>query len=471
MRCIALKCKPLYEGKFRLLVEPVAAQSKLAGMYENPGANANPQEEILDYNTQILVLQSPEIIDPILKQISSRYPDISYPSLVENLKISRLQETKILEVSYQDAEPQKIQFSLQQLAKAYLKYSLQQRQVNLGQGIQFVDSEMPKLRMRVNSLQTQLQRFRQHYNFIDPEAKAERLSSEVSSIQFQRLDTQKQLAETRKLYAILQGKSGTELAQSGTLGATTPAGSGTDVAHGAFDATTPAGSGTQSAETPAFDRASQSRSDAQLAKTHDGSSQGRSGAAQAQNEGSVYQGLVTRLRDLDSQIATELSRYRENSPAIQVLRLKRKNLLPVLQQEAKRVLGIKLVEVANQISGLEVRSVKIAQAESSLNQQIKQLPNLARQYTDLQRELKVATQSLNQFLEKRESLQIENAQKQIPWQLLSSPELPQIPFSPNVQRNLILGVITGLLGGMAAALCVERLDIAFPDRVRYNKSR
>jgi capsular exopolysaccharide synthesis family protein len=133
----------------------------------------------------------------------------------------------------------------------------------------------------------------------------------------------------------------------------------------------------------------------------------------------------------------------------------------VLQQEAKRVLGIKLVEVANQISGLEVRAAKIAQAESSLNQQIKQLPNLARQYTDLQRELKIATQSLNQFLEKRESLQIENAQKQIPWQLLSTPELPQTPFSPNVQRNLILGVITGLLAGMAAALLVERLDNVF----------
>jgi len=170
---------------------------------------------------------------------------------------------------------------------------------------------------------------------------------------------------------------------------------------------------------------------------------------------------VARLRDVDSQIATELSRYRENSPTIELLRQKRANLLPVLQQEAKRVLGIKLVEVANQISGLEVRAAKIAQAESSLNQQIKQLPNRARQYTDLQRELKVATQSLNQFLEKRESLQIENAQKQIPWQMLSTPQLPQIPISPNVQRNLILGVITGILAGMAAALMVERLDNVF----------
>ncbi len=115
--CSTLTSEPKYEGKFGLLVEPVTAQSKLTGLSDIPGINANSQQDGLDYNTQIMVLQSPELMAPIIKQLSSRYPEISYSSLIGHLKISRLQETKILEVRYQDSEPQKIQFVLQQLAK------------------------------------------------------------------------------------------------------------------------------------------------------------------------------------------------------------------------------------------------------------------------------------------------------------------------------------------------------------------
>lgn len=407
-----------YEGKFQLLVEPVTAESKLEDLTQLPGVNTNLQEEGLDYDTQIQVLQSPELMAPIIKQLSQRYPDINYESLLEKLTINRFQETKILEVSYEDSDPQKIQFVLQQLAKEYLKYSLQERQTNLRQGIQFVDSQQPLLQARVNSLQRQLQQFRQQYNFIDPEVKAEQLSEQVTTIKLQRLETQKQLAQTRALSAALQGRSGAQLAASSALYATL---------------------------------------------------QGESGVMETPNEAVVYQKLVGQLRDVESQIAAELTRYREDSPVIQALRKKRENLLPILRQEARRVLGNKLAEVGNQISLLEVQAAKIVQAESSLNQQVKQLPTLARKYTDLQRELKVATESLNRFLEKGQSLQIETAQKEIPWQVIAAPQVLADPISPNVPRNLILGAIAGLLAGMGAALLAERLDNVFHSPVELKE--
>ncbi len=142
-----------YEGNFMLLVEPVTAESKLEGLTELPGANANLQQQGLDYDTQILVLQSPELMAPMIKQLATRYPDITYNSLLKNLTISRFQDTKILAVSYQDSDPQKIQFVLQNLAKGFLKYSLQERQTNLRQGIQFVNYQLPQLQARVNGLQ------------------------------------------------------------------------------------------------------------------------------------------------------------------------------------------------------------------------------------------------------------------------------------------------------------------------------
>ena len=385
--------QPKYEGKFRLLVEPVTAEDKFAGLTQTADMNgANPQQSGLDYTTQIQVLQSPKLMAPIVKQLQARYPDITYDSLLDKLAIARFQETKILEVRYRDTNPQKVQFVLEHLSQGYLKYSLQERQTNLRQGNEFVDEQMPQLRLRVNTLQRELQGFRQEYNFIDPEVKAQQLSTEVSAIEQQRLDTQKQIAEARALDTILQGSSG---------------------------------------------------------------------PASALNEAPIYQKLMGQLREVESDIAAQTVRFKEASPVIEGLREKRENLLPLLQQEAARVLGNKVAEVANQISVLEVRAAAIAQTEVSLNQQVKQLPSLAREYTDLQRELKVATDSLNRFLEKRELLQIEIAQKEVPWQLIAASQLPKVPVSPNVNRNLLIGVVAGLLAGMAAALLLEKLDNVF----------
>ena len=404
--------QPRYEGKFRLLVEPVTTENKLDGLTQIPGINPNLQQEGLDYSTQIQVLISPELMSSIITKLSQRYPDIDYKSMLDAMTIQRYEKTKILEVSYQDTEKAKIQFVLQQLAKDYLKYSLQERQTNLRQGIQFVDSQLPELQLRVNSLQKQLQQFRQQYNFIDPEVKAQQLSQQVDIVELQRLDTQKELAETRSLYVSFQAQSGAALADN-----------------------------------PAFYAAT--------------NSQERSDTAQALKEAPVYQKLVGQLRDIESQIGADSTRFQEDSPNIIALREKRANLLPVLRAEAQRILGNKLVELSTKISGLEVRLAAISQAENKLDRSVEQLPTLARQYTDVQRDLKVATESLNRFLEKRESLQIENAQNEIPWQVIAAPKVEKEPVSPNIKRNLILGAIAGVIAGVAAALLAERLDNVF----------
>lgn len=386
----ALTSEARYAGSFQLLVEPATADSKLAELTQSdPNSN---QSGGLDYETQIQILQSPKLIEPVLKQVTERYGDITYSSLLKNLTISRLEtkteKTKIIIVNYQDSEPQKVQFVLQNLADEYLSYSLRGRQTNLTQGSQFINSQLPILQKRVNLLQGKLQQFRQQYNFIEPEIQAQQLAQQVSNIKLQRLETQKQLAEVRALYKFLHSSGGVEALKDAT----------------------------------------------------------------------VYQKLLEQVSVVDNQLATESTRFQADSPALQQLSQKRENLLALLQQEKATALGNRRKQVENQISQLEIRAKKIAQAQSDLNQQIKQTSTLVRQYTDLQQKLKIATESLNRFLETRESLQIETAQKEIPWILLTTPQLPQAPISPNVPRNLLLGVVAGFVAGTGAGLLAEKLD-------------
>ncbi|MBD1878453.1 polysaccharide biosynthesis tyrosine autokinase [Coleofasciculus sp. FACHB-T130] len=415
---------PKYEGKFQLLVEPVTAENKLTKLTQLQAIEPALNDSSLDYETQIKVLLSSERMAAFIAQIQKRYPDIDYESLIleNNLTITQIDKTKILEVRYRDTDPDKIKYVLFELAKVYLRYSLQERQTNLNQGIKFVDGQLPGLQQRVDKLQGQLQTFRQRYNILDPEEQAKQLAVLASNVEEQKLDNQLKHNEVRSLYATLQKQLGLPPNQAI--------------------------------------------------------------AAASLSEAPRYQQLLNKLKEVETKLATESARFLAESPTIQSLKEQQQNLLPLLQQEAAAVLGNNLsglserqylsspstvrleliqqfVDAANQVQVLEVRGNAIAQAEKRLNQQVRLLPLIARQYTDLQRELNVATESLNRFLAVRETLQIEAAQKALPWQLIAKPQKPEDPIFPKPKQNLILGAIAGVMLGLASALLAERLDNVF----------
>jgi capsular exopolysaccharide synthesis family protein len=421
-----LKQVKIYQGEFQLLVEPINKdQDKLSQLTESLGNNTGNKSG-LDYDTQIEVLSSEKILLPIISKINANCSaELDYESLVEKLKISRKEETKILQTTYQNPNPETINCVLKELSQGYITYSQQERQTTIFQGVKFVEEQLPEIRGRVDKLQAELQAFRQRYNILDPQIQAEQLAERLTNIEGQRVESLVRLNEVRSLYATLQKQLG--------------------------------------------------------------ASPDKAIAFSALSESPRYQKLLDQLQDIESQLAAELARFKENTPTIQALRDKQRNLLPLLQKEATRVLGKnapsptttnpkgdstspnairanltqQLVESANLIKVLEVRVAGINQAQIALQQQIQQMPLIARQYTDLQRELTVATESLNRFLGVKENLQIEAAQKELPWQLLAAPIVFKKPVSPNVPRNILLGIIAGLLLGMGVALTLERLDNVF----------
>lgn len=377
-----------YEGKFRLLVESVTTN-----VQENSPSNTDTDKLStgLDYETQIEVLSSPKLLQPILERIQTKYPDMTYVSLNANLRLSQPEETKIIEVTYKDADPDKVKWVLESLSNGYLKYSQRERQTNLGQGIRFVNAQVNQTQARVDSLQRQLQTFRQRNNFIDPDTQKEQIASQKKDLAQQSLDIQKQIAQTQQQFDNLRARSGA-------------------VASLANDAN--------------------------------------------------YQKVLDRVRELDSKIAIESTRFQPGEDTLVALQEQRASLMPVLQQEARRVIGGRLADVSNQLSVLTNQQAAIAQAEAYWSQETQRLPVTTRLYTDLQRELTVATESLARFLETREKLQVESAQKEVPWQLIAPPTVPQSPQNPKI-RMLVMGAIAGLLLGIAAAMLTQRLDKTF----------
>ncbi|MEQ8468590.1 GumC family protein [Coleofasciculus sp. E1-EBD-02] len=405
---------PEYQGSFKLLVEPVTAESLLRNQFlqaQSQGANRQTpnleRTSLLDYESQIRVLKSPKLMTPVFEQLQDRYPDMDYNSLLGSLSIVRITYeknaedvgTKILEVIYKDKNTKKIHFVLETIADRYLEYSRQERQKTLTQGIAFIESQLPRLQQQVDQLQGQLQELRQEYNLIDPELADAHLTQHVLVIRRNRLETAAQLAEIRSLYNALQQQ---------------------------FNQADP--------------------------------------TAVLSTEAQAYGTLLSELQKVETQIALESAQFRADSPPMEILRERQESLRLLLNQESQDVLE----NLAGKIQGLEDRYQTILQTENQINQQLEQLPTVTRQVGDLDRKLSVATDNLKEFLSKRETLKLDAAQQEIPWELINPPEIWEnangvpVPVEPHsLKRPLAIAVVLSVLLSIGVGFLVEIFHTVF----------
>ena len=386
----ALNAPPIYQSHFEILIQPATAEADIISSTDpnSPGI----QNEVVNVRDEAVlkILKSPEILNPIVNELQPQFPSINYGRLFRNLKISTIgQELQVITVSYQDLDPKLVKSALDKISQAYLEYSQQSRESSIRRGIEFVDTQLPLLRKRVQSLEMNLQKIRQENNLVNPEMKGQELANSLSGFRQQELQNQLQIKEAKELYASLQkelAQPSVELSVSSLL-----------------------------------------------------------------NQSSRYQNLLNQLQEIDSQIAKDSVLLFEESPEITILKNQRQSLLPLVRQEGQRIAR----EKANEIRALEARTQILNETISSLNEQLKQVSVILRDYTEIQRELRISNESLNKFLSEREALRIDISQTANPFRLLVTPQEPGA-ISASITNNLVLGMILGLLLGIGAALVLDK---------------
>ncbi|MFM9267086.1 polysaccharide biosynthesis tyrosine autokinase [Tychonema sp. BBK16] len=218
------KITKFYQGGFQVLVEPITAEGRLSQLLiQSQSANFSADEvnkvgssvedtSMVDYPTLLRVLKSPKLLIPLLEKLQVNYGDITYAQVNNQLKINRITYakdgkeagTKIIEFTYQDKDPNKINSVLGTVSKYYLEYSRQERLKQTTRGMAYIDSQLPALRMRVDKLQRQLQLLRQQANLSLPDQTSKSFTDQAGGIGSQQVTIEAQLAETRKLYKNLK---------------------------------------------------------------------------------------------------------------------------------------------------------------------------------------------------------------------------------------------------------------------------
>ncbi|MEG4493758.1 polysaccharide biosynthesis tyrosine autokinase [Microcoleus sp. D3_18_C4] len=431
--------KKTYQGDFRMLVEPVTTEARIA----DPSALANrgeggavPNRDFfsLDYATQLEILKSPQMLSAIVKQVQKRYPKVTEKILEKELIVLRIGEdertlTKILEVRFMGNDTKLVEFVLQETKKKYLKYSLDERKTRIGEGVKFIEDQLPGLNKRVNDLKSELQLIQQQQKITNPQEQGAQLIQQVRTVETLELETQRLLQEQKTLYANLQK---------------------------------------------------------QLDFTPN-----EAIAASALSEEPQYKELLTKVKEVEGQIAVETARFKSANPIVEALERKRANLVALLNQQTDRILGqnlvgtqanskvqnfqnsiriglIKqLVDTANQVEVLEARLQAITQTKNNLNRQATEFPTIARRYNELQQQLEVAARTRDQLLSQRETLRVQAAQSQVPWEIISEPRIPRdekgnlMPVPSKAKNKLMMAVVGALVLGLGAAILIEKFRNIF----------
>lgn len=170
----------------------------------------------------------------------------------------------------------------------------------------------------------------------------------------------------------------------------------------------------------------------------------------------AYQGLLNQVREIDAQIALELARFKPENPAIQSLQKRRANLLPLLESRAEQFIDTRLAEVNLQMQSLESQLQSVRSDQARLEGELQTVPTLNRRYANLQKEIEITNNSLTGFLESRQGLQVEAAQREIPWELVREPLAAPLPSTTT--QDLITALATGLALGGAIAFALDKLD-------------
>ena len=393
---------PIYQGQSDILTEPVTGESKAVAnvpqTLSSKDAIALPESE-KDIATTIKVLQSPRVLNPVVEKLQTKYPDLTYELFANGLIIGSKQKS-ILTVGYIAGEKQLVTDVLNEVAQAYLAYSLNDRQEDINQAIAFVRERITKggLRQRVEDLQNKLRTLRRVNNLIEPSQKANEVSGQIATLTQQQLQNRVEYEQMVVQYQELQK----ELAQQ----------------------------------------------------------PGERAGNSILSENSRYQKILDKIQQADIEIKTNSAKFTDINPTIQTLQQRKANLFPMLNAEEQRVQK----EFQSRIQTLQARDVSLADKLDKLNSYLRNLATVTRDYENIQRELQIATEGLNQFLTKQQALEIQKSQTQQPWKLLdpqlAKVEEPEA-MSQSARKNLALGGALGLLLGVGAALLVDKLSNIF----------
>ena len=419
----ALKAPPVYEAQFQLLIQ--RPEQDITNPLEGAAILGQGRGSDDDYyNTQMTILLGNKLLNPVLQKIYQKYPDFNkhtfgYDEFLRQLSISRPEKGQILTVRYIDSDPQRVEFVLQSLAKAFLDYTKEDQDLKTQEKLKFVNQQIPLLQRQVITLQDRLLRLKEKYEFYNPEDQGQFYGNDLNITSQKKREVTLQIQQIESMINILEIKLNTT--ENKAL---------------------------------ALDTLAQSPQ---------------------------YLQLISKLNEINLELAKQSNRLTDDNVVVQQLKADRESILRLLDQYSSSLpksvqdniskpdllttapnavrtsLTAKLLDAKIQLKELQAQQQYLILTEANARNNLKKFTHIVNRYLNIERQLQLSAESLNRLSASKQALEVESAKRFVPWRLVSIIEPPEAPQN-NLPKDILQAILMGLLAGGAVAMLVENLD-------------
>ncbi|MEG5067036.1 polysaccharide biosynthesis tyrosine autokinase [Microcoleus sp. B3-A4] len=420
-----------YEGKFTVLAEPLTTDDRLSKLLVQAQSNGIGITDLnrikssaedgssVDYQSLTRVLKSPEVLIPLVNKLQQRYPNFDYKNLNNRLTIQRVTFLR----DGKQGGTKLLDISYRDRDPKRIKYVLEEI-------AKYYREYMGKERLRVS---------KQSIDFI---------ARQMPPLQ-QKVDNLQQELQTLRIKYNFNQPEVRSRSLSDQLDSVTNRRLEVQV---------------------------------QLAESRQQYENYKKRSLKGDNRWIVdispksYESLISKITEIESQLALSSTQFYENSLPIQSLREKQQSLRDLMKTEAESV----LFQMKSQLEQLEARERVITNSQNLLQAKITQMPQAQRRYDDLQLKLELAKDTLKLFMEKQKTLQIDAGQIDDSWQIISKPQLvtnEKGELDPvtekQTRRQLAIALVISSLLGIAVGFLVEVLNTVFhtPEEIKSATKR
>lgn len=382
-------------------------------------------------NTQAEILKSLTTINGVLSELrAGKYANRperkrldkfikQSDSFVQQLKVSSIKGTDILEVTFQDPSKELARDVVEKIMEVYIRDDQKNQRREAEAARNFVAQELPKIEGEVKLAENELRLFKEQYNVVDLPTESVKAVETITTLNKEITSASAQLAaETSRLEGLktlFGGKDAQATIQSGLV-----------------------------SESPGLQKS------------------------------------LKELQEIESKLAIEKTRFSDNDPSILNLKEKRQALVEILQKRFKQsLIGDKQFQgkiVELQPSGLQGNLIadfaKSEAQRTSLQKQISALvyvvdaykkrmnalPKLEQQQNALGRKLETTRTNYKTLLSKLQEIEIAENQTLGNSRIQTHAELPQEALSPKKGQNIAIGGFLGLFLGAVTAFLLDSAD-------------
>ena len=465
---------PEYRSQTLILLENPKTDQSASVSPERQSA-VNQYYSVKDLSTEIFVLRSNSLVAKAVKTIQHRYPELTVAEVTGRLSVNQTVlnqvPTDIITVAYTDTDPERAKVILEALGSTYVQYSLEKQQLQAANGIKFINAQLPNARQELDEAAKKIRQFRQINKIVDPEASAVETEGVKSALEAQIRETElnievkeRQIIELdRQLVALNQNAKTmvpfSVLSQDGVYQKLATQLKDLETQynldkidfHETYHVMEDLKSRQRKLKKLLQERAeqvlggpvSQEVLDRVIINQSSEITASNSGAeANMANDSGASSGAISGS-NYSSNAGTSTDESGENLSS---------------QGSIIQTFVNQKIQLKNEIAALKSKLVGLRNNKTRTETDFELIPHLQQTYTELQRQLELKSNTYNYLLQRRQDLEISEAEEIAPWRILDEPGLPSKPISPDIKQGLLQSSIVAIFFAAATAFVMQKLD-------------